>query len=87
MAMLLFSLLVAGSNSFGKLIANDIDPAALTAIRFAGIVALTWQSLAWADWFCPSQAAFWDKPSMKRTSPATPVSMPTRGGLIAARGL
>lgn len=33
--MLLFAALVAGSNSFGKLIADDIDPAALTAIRFA----------------------------------------------------
>ncbi len=33
--MLLFSLLVAGSFSFGKQIANDIDPVALTAARFA----------------------------------------------------
>lgn len=33
--MLLFSLLVAGSFSFGKTIANDIDPVALTAVRFA----------------------------------------------------
>lgn len=38
--MLLFSALVAGSNSFGKMIAGDIDPAALTAIRFmlAGVL-------------------------------------------------
>lgn len=38
--MLLFAALVAGSNSFGKLIADDIDPAALTAIRFtlAGVI-------------------------------------------------
>ncbi|GAA0284647.1 DMT family transporter [Rhodovulum strictum] len=35
LAMLVFSGLVAGSFSFGKLIANDIDPAALTALRFA----------------------------------------------------
>ena len=33
--MLLFSLLVAGSFSFGKTIAADIDPVALTAVRFA----------------------------------------------------
>ena len=33
-AMMVFSALVAGSNSLGKLIANDIDPAALTAVRF-----------------------------------------------------
>ena len=33
--MLLFSLIVAGSFSFGKLIAGQIDPAALTAARFA----------------------------------------------------
>jgi drug/metabolite transporter (DMT)-like permease len=32
--MLLFSLIVAGSNSFGKLIAHEIDPAVLTAVRF-----------------------------------------------------
>ena len=33
--MLLFSILVAGSFSFGKLVANDIDPVVLTAVRFA----------------------------------------------------
>ena len=43
--MLLFSLLVAGSNSFGKLIANDIDPAALTAIRFALAAVLLFSGL------------------------------------------
>lgn len=32
--MLLFSVLVAGSNSLGKLIADDIPPGALTAVRF-----------------------------------------------------
>lgn len=32
--MLLFSVLVAGSNSFGKLIAHDISAGALTAARF-----------------------------------------------------
>jgi len=35
LAMLLFSLLVAGSFSFGKRIANDIDPGVLTLMRFA----------------------------------------------------
>lgn len=34
LAMLGFSLAIAGSFSFGKLIANDIDPVALTAVRF-----------------------------------------------------
>lgn len=34
-AMLLFSALVAGSFSFGSLIARDIDPVALNALRFA----------------------------------------------------
>lgn len=33
--MLLFSFLVAGSFSFGKIVAADIDPIALTAARFA----------------------------------------------------
>ncbi|RBO52508.1 EamA family transporter [Rhodovulum sp. BSW8] len=38
--MLSFSALVAGSFSFGSLIANDIDPVALTALRFllAGVL-------------------------------------------------
>lgn len=35
LAMLLFSLIVAASFSFGKIIANDIDPIVLTAARFA----------------------------------------------------
>ena len=40
LAMLGFSVLVAGSFSFGSIIANDISPIALTAVRFilAGIV-------------------------------------------------
>ncbi len=40
LAMLLFSALVAGSFSLGSLIANDISPAALNAVRFliAGVV-------------------------------------------------
>lgn len=43
LAMLLFSLIVAGSFSFGKIIAPDIDPVALTAVRFvlaAGILGI-----------------------------------------------
>ena len=32
--MLLFSALVAGSFSLGHVIANDVSPAALTAMRF-----------------------------------------------------
>ena len=35
LAMLAFSALVAGSFSLGGLMANDIDPAAFTAVRFA----------------------------------------------------
>ncbi|PTW46107.1 DMT family transporter [Rhodovulum kholense] len=40
LAMLSFSALVAGSFSFGSLIANDIDPVALNALRFllAGVL-------------------------------------------------
>lgn len=44
--MFLFSALVAGSNSFGKIIAADIDPAALTAVRFALAGALLAAGLA-----------------------------------------
>ncbi len=40
LAMLVFSALVAGSFSFGSLIANRIDPVALTAVRFAIASAL-----------------------------------------------
>ncbi len=40
LAMLLFSLIVAGSFSFGKTIANDIDPVALTAVRFVLAAAI-----------------------------------------------
>lgn len=41
--MLLFSFIVAGSFAFGKIIAGDIDPAALTTARFivaAGVLGL-----------------------------------------------
>ena len=43
LAMLLFSLIVAGSFSFGRIIARDIDPFALTAARFvlaAGLLGI-----------------------------------------------
>jgi len=43
-AMLLFSAVVAGSFSLGHIIANDITPAALTALRFmlAAVVMAIW---------------------------------------------
>ena len=43
-AMLLFSAVVAGSVSLGHIIANDITPAALTALRFmlAAVVMAIW---------------------------------------------
>jgi drug/metabolite transporter (DMT)-like permease len=59
LAMLLFSLIVAGSFSFGKLIAGDIDPIALTAVRFAvaavllGIVLGATGKLKWRDYSQP----------------------------------
>ena len=40
LAMLCFSLLIAGSFSLGGRIANDIDPIALTAARFAAAASL-----------------------------------------------
>ena len=52
--MLLFSLLVAGSFSFGKQIANDIDPVALTAVRFALTAALLAAGLAFMGQLKPT---------------------------------
>ena len=64
LAMMTFSLLVAGSFSFGKLIAPKIDPVSLTAARFffrsafivfsfASYKALSFQSLSKAmEVFC-----------------------------------
>ncbi len=49
LAMLLFSALVAGSFSLGHIIANDIAPAALTALRF-GIAAMVLGPVVW--WTC-----------------------------------
>ena len=46
LAMLLFSALVAGSFSLGHIIANDISPAALTALRFV-IAAVVIGVLVW----------------------------------------
>ena len=46
LAMVLFSLLVAGSFSFGKLIAGQIDPVALTTVRFALAAVLLGSVLA-----------------------------------------
>ena len=45
-AMLLFSALVAGSFSLGHMIANEITPAALTALRFV-IAAAILGALVW----------------------------------------
>ncbi len=49
LAMLLFSALVAGSFSLGHIIANDIAPAALTALRFV-IAAMVLGPVVW--WTC-----------------------------------
>ncbi len=40
LAMLAFSLLIAGSFSLGSLAANEIDPVAITALRFAGAAVI-----------------------------------------------
>jgi drug/metabolite transporter (DMT)-like permease len=59
LAMLLFSALVAGSFSFGSLIANKIDPVALTAVRFViagtviGIAAAVGPGLRLASFRAP----------------------------------
>ena len=46
LAMLVFSMLVAGSFSFGSRIANEIDPMALTAVRFL-LAAIVLGGAAW----------------------------------------
>ncbi|MEX0339833.1 MAG: DMT family transporter [Arenibacterium sp.] len=59
LAMLAFSALVAGSFSLGSIVANDVAPAALTAIRFAiaafviGIAALATTGLPRTAWAAP----------------------------------
>ncbi len=56
LAMLVFSALVAGSFSLGSIIANEIAPAALNAVRFgiaAGVIGLA----AWATTGLPRGAA------------------------------
>lgn len=47
LAMLLFSALVAGSFSLGGLVANEIAPAAITAVRFA-LAAAIMGAVVWA---------------------------------------
>jgi len=42
LAMLAFSALVAGSFSLGSMAANEIDPTALTAVRFVIAAAVIW---------------------------------------------
>ncbi len=71
LAMLLFSALVAGSFSLGSLIANEIDPAALNAVRF-GIAALVIGVLALATGGIP------------RESVASPWRYLVLGGLFGA---
>lgn len=57
--MLLFSIIVAGSFSFGKTISNEIDPAALTAVRFLlaavflGVVLATTGRIHGGDYRAP----------------------------------
>jgi drug/metabolite transporter (DMT)-like permease len=59
LAMLLFSALVAGSFSLGAMVANDISPIALTAVRFAiaavviGLAAKLTHGLRRADFQAP----------------------------------
>lgn len=48
LAMLVFSAFIAGSFSLGALVANDIAPAALNAVRFA-IASVVIGALAWGS--------------------------------------
>lgn len=71
LAMLMFSLLIAGSFSFGTRIANLMDPVALMALRFAlsGVIA---GGLVWAG------------PGFRRSHFAAPWRYLVLGGLFAA---
>ncbi len=71
LAMLLFSLLIAGSFSFGSRIANMMDPIALMALRFA-ISGMIVGALAWAG------------PGLRRAHVAAPWRYLALGGLFAA---
>ena len=55
LAMLAFSALVAGSFSLGSMVANEIDPAALTAVRFL-IAGLAIGAIAYATGGIPREA-------------------------------
>lgn len=70
LAMLLFSMLIAGSFSLGTRIANMMDPAALMAVRFliAGVIV---GALAWAG------------PGIRREHLAAPWRYLVLGGLFA----
>ena len=48
LAMLVFSACIAGSFSLGGLVANDIDPAALNAIRFL-LAAMIMGAVVWSS--------------------------------------
>lgn len=69
-AMLLFSLLIAGSFSFGTRIANMMDPVALMALRF-GLSGVIVGALAWAG------------PGIRRSDLADPWRYLVMGGLFA----
>ncbi len=70
LAMLLFSLLIAGSFSFGTRIANMLDPVALMSLRFAlsGVIV---GALVWAG------------PGIRRPDLAAPWRYVVLGGLFA----
>ena len=70
LAMLLFSMLVAGSFSLGSRVANAIDPAALNALRFF-LAALIIGALVWRG------------PGIKRQDLAAPWRYFLLGGLFA----
>lgn len=71
LAMLLFSLLIAGSFSFGTRIANLMDPVALMALRFAlsGMIV---------------GGLIWMGPGLRRSYFAAPWRYLVLGGLFAA---
>ncbi len=69
-AMLAFSASIAGSFSLGSMAANAIDPAALTALRFALAAALMGAVVALG-------------PGLRRAAFAAPWRWPLLGGLMA----
>jgi drug/metabolite transporter (DMT)-like permease len=70
LAMLGFSAGVAGSFSLGSMIANDIDPAALTVVRFL-LAAAVLMAVAWAG------------PGIRRNDFSSPWRFAMIGGIYA----